>query len=160
MKRLHRHLGLTGAAVTVSAGLGIVATTPEDAWYQQLDRPSWEPPPVVFPLVWTPLYADIAVTSALALTRLEEARRHDEADDLRRSLALNLVLNTGWSVLFWRSRRPWLSTIWCMALAGQSSDLARRVGRADRRLGMALAPYPAWCAFASLLNAEIARRNP
>ena len=36
-----------------------MATTPDSEWYQQLDKPSWQPPPIAFPLVWTPLYADI-----------------------------------------------------------------------------------------------------
>jgi len=30
----------------------------------------------------------------------------------------------------------------------------------DRRAGIALAPYPAWCAFATALTVAVARRNP
>lgn len=153
---LGRTLAATAAAVTAAAGLGSAATTPDDPWYRALAKPSWQPPPIAFPLVWTPLYADIATTSAVALESLPA----DEAAALRRALALNLVLNTGWSVLFWRSRRPWLSTAWCAVLTASSADLARRAGRADRRLGVALAPYPAWCSFATALDAAIARRNP
>jgi tryptophan-rich sensory protein len=125
-----------------------------------LDKPPWQPPPIAFPLVWTPLYADIAVVTAAALTSLEGQGRNDEAAALRRSLAVNLVLNTGWSVLFWRGRRPWVATAWCAALAGHSARLARRVGEVDPSLHHALAPYPAWCGFATTLNAAIARRNP
>ena len=69
------------------------------------------------------------------------------------------MLNTGWSVLFWRVRRPWLSTAWCAALTASSADLARRTRHVDASLHHALAPYPAWCAFATALNASIARRN-
>ena len=160
MRTFLRQLLGTGAAVTVSAGVGVLATTPESDWYRSLDKPSWQPPPVAFPLVWTPLYADIAVTTAAALTQLEDAGRADEAAALRRSLAINLVLNTGWSVLFWRTRRPWLSTAWCGALSGHSLFLARRLVEVDPRLHHAFAPYPAWCLFATALNASIARRNP
>ena len=92
-KRGLRNLALTGAASAASAGLGAVATTPESDWYARLDKPAWQPPPLAFPLVWTPLYADIAATTAAALTRLEEEGRTEEAEGLRRSLALNLVLN-------------------------------------------------------------------
>ena len=159
MKRLARNLVRTGAGVAASAAAGIVATTPEDAWYLALDKPSWQPPPAAFPLVWTPLYADLAITSAAALTALEEAGREAEASGLRRALGVNLALNAGWSVLFWRSRQPWVSTAWCALLAVQSADVTRRIGRVDRRMGIALAPYPAWCGFATVLNAAIARRN-
>ena len=154
-----RQLLGTGAAVTVSAGVGALATTPESAWYRSLDKPAWQPPPIAFPLVWTPLYADIAVSTAAALVQLEDAGRDEEAAALRRSLAINLVLNTGWSVLFWRVRRPWLSTAWCGVLTAHSMFLLRRLLEADPRLRRALAPYPAWCAFATALNASIARRN-
>lgn len=154
-----RTFAATAAGAAASAGLGAWASTPEDPHYRRLRKPPWQPPPVAFPLVWTPLYADIAVTSAAAITELDEQGRHADASMLRRTLAVNLVLNTGWSVLFWRSRRPGLSTVWCAGLAAHSALLARRVGSADPSLGAALAPYPAWCTFATALNASIARRN-
>jgi benzodiazapine receptor len=159
VKKLVRNLALTGLAAAASAGIGALATTPEADWYRTIEKPPWQPPPLAFPLVWTPLYNDIAVTSAVALTRLEEDGRAAEAATLRRALATNLVLNTGWSVLFWRVRRPWLSTAWCAVLAASSLDLTRRLHHVDPRLHHALAPYPAWCAFATALNADIARRN-
>lgn len=154
-----RNLAMTGAGVTVSAAVGGAATTPDAGWYRAAAKPPWDPPAVVYPLVWTPLYADLAVTAAAALTTLEDQGRTREAASLRRALAANLVLNTGWSVLFWRVRRPWVSTAWCAVLAGHSARLVRRVGDVDPSLGLALAPYPAWCAFATVLNGEIARRN-
>ena len=88
-----RNLALTGAAATASAGLGALATTPESDWYADLDTPSWQPPPIAFPLVWTPLYADIAVVSAAVLTTLEGEGRNDAAAAFRKALALNLALN-------------------------------------------------------------------
>jgi translocator protein len=154
-----RNLLLTGTAATASAAVGALATTPDSAWYAALDKPSWQPPPIAFPLVWTPLYADIAVVSAAALTTLEGQGHNDEVAAFRKALAVNLLLNTGWSVLFWRARRPWLSTAWCAALTASSADLARRTRHVDVSLHHALAPYPAWCAFATVLNGSIARRN-
>lgn len=154
-----RNLALTGAAAFTSAGVGAAATTPDTGWYAALEKPPWDPPPIAYPLVWTPLYADIAVVTAAALTTLEGEGRNDEAAELRRALAVNLLLNTGWSVLFWRVRKPWLSSAWCALLAAHSAALVKRVGSVDGSLGAALAPYPAWCAFATALNTSIARRN-
>ena len=62
-------------------------------------------------------------------------------------------------MLFWRVRRPWLSTAWCAALTGHSLLMARKLLDVDPRLHHAWAPYPAWCGFATALNAAIARRN-
>ncbi len=154
-----RNLLLTGAASFASAGIGAAATTPDAEWYDDLEKPPWDPPTIAYPLVWTPLYADIAVTSAAALTTLEGEGRNDEVADLRRALAINLLLNTGWNVVFWRVRKPWLSSVWCAVLTAHSAGLARRVGAVEPSLGAALAPYPAWCAFATALNTSISLRN-
>lgn len=157
--RGRRNLALTSAAALAAAAAGGLATTPESSWYAGLEKPPWQPPAIAFPLVWTPLYADIAAVSAAALTTLEGKGRNDDAARYRAALALNLALNTGWSVLFWRARRPWLATAWCAVLTASSADLVRRTNRVDSSLGIALAPYPSWCAFATGLNASIASRN-
>lgn len=159
-RRGRRHLALTAGGVTAAAAAGGLATTPSDGWYLALEKPPWQPPPVTFGLVWTPLYADIAAVSAAVLTTLEQEGRSDEARAFRRALVANLVLNAGWSVMFWQSRRLWLSTAWCGVLTASSLDLVRRSGRVDPGLRSTLAPYPAWCAFATALNASIAQRNP
>ena len=150
----------TTSAVVATAVAGGLATQPSGEWYRSLRLPSWQPPAPAFGLVWTPLYVDLAVTSARALDALGQQDRHDERAAYVRALGVNLVLNAGWSVLFWRSRRPWVSTIECAALAVSSADLVRRTADADSRAGAALVPYPIWCAFATVLNAAIARRNP
>ncbi len=153
------NLATTGVAAFASAGLGALATTPDASWYDALEKPPWDPPTIAYPLVWTPLYVDIAVTTAAAITALEEQGLPARAKELRTTLAINLVLNTGWSVLFWRVRKPWLSAVWCGLLTAQSLELVRLLREVDPSLHHALAPYPAWCAFATALNADIARRN-
>lgn len=154
-----REVLTVSAATLASAALGSVATRPGSRWYRSLDLPSWQPPPIAFPLVWTPLYVDIAVSSIATLSRLEAQGRADEACRYRRALWTNLVLNTGWSVLFWRVRRPALAAAEAGVLAVSSADLARRAGRGDGRAGWALVPYAAWTAFAAVLSTAIARRN-
>ncbi|WP_068324916.1 tryptophan-rich sensory protein [Janibacter terrae] len=147
------------AATVASAAVGAAATQPDSRWYRSLDLPSWQPPKLAFPLVWTPLYADIAVTSAATLVRLEEEGRFDEAARYRRALWTNLVLNTGWSVVFWRVRRPALAAVEAGVLAASSADLARRASAAGGRTRWALVPYAAWTGFAAVLSTAIARRN-
>ena len=153
-------LARTAAAVTATAAVGGIATDPGSPWYRRLDLPPWQPPPQAFGLVWTPLYADLAASSAVALDRLEQSGREAERSSYVRALGANLVLNAAWGWLFWRARRPWLAAAECAALAVSSADLVRRTARVDRRAGAALAPYPAWCAFATALSTSIARRNP
>lgn len=156
----------TAAATAATAAAGGIATDPESPWYRRLRKPDWQPPALAFPVVWTALYTDLAVSSAAALDSGSSAEsgvegaRADELAAYRRALAANLVLNAGWSWLFWRSRRPWLAAAECALLTASSADLVRRTYRLNRGAGAALAPYALWCGFATVLSTAIARLNP
>jgi tryptophan-rich sensory protein len=147
----------TGLATAVTAAAGAVATNPDSAWYRSLDKPRWQPPRAAFPVVWTPLYALVALAGARALDASAEADRRRR---LRYAYGVDLVLNAGWSALFFRVRRPLLALAGIVALNAANVDLARRAWRADRLAGVALLPYLAWTGFATALNAAIAARNP
>jgi tryptophan-rich sensory protein len=148
------------AGVTATAVVGGLATDPNSVYYRTLDKPAWQPPPPVYGLVWTPLYADIALSAGHAIARLAEEGKIRQRRSLIVALTANLALNAGWSWLFFRNHRPWLAAAECGLLTASSADLVRRVDAVDRRAGVALAPYPAWCGFATLLTAAVARRNP
>lgn len=152
-------LAKTSAATAVAAVAGSIATTPSARWYQDLDLPRWQPPSVAFPVVWTALFADLAATSAAVIDRLEDDDRHPESQAFERALGMNLVLNAGWSTIFWRARRFDMATVEAAALTVSSATLARRATETDRRFGLALVPYVVWCAFATVLTATIWRRN-
>lgn len=151
-------LGATAAGAALACAVGAVATIPSTGWFKRLDKPAWQPPNSVFGPVWTALYADIAVIAALHLTDLLEAGQDEEAHHFAEALGLNLVLNGSWSWFFWRLRSFPAATAVAAGLAGSSIDLVRRVGRRRER-GVLLAPYAAWTSFATVLTAELWRRN-
>lgn len=155
-----RNLAITTAATVATAVVGSLATDPNSRWYRGLDLPPWQPPTLAFPVVWTALYADIAATSATTLTDLDRRGRTADATAYRRALWTNLALNAGWSVLFWRGRRPWVAAAEAAVLAVSSADLARRAGTSSSGRRARLLPYAVWTAFATALTSEIARRNP
>jgi benzodiazapine receptor len=149
----------TASAVTATAVVGGLAS--QDAtsdWYRRLDKPAFQPPPEAFPVAWTLLYADIALSSAVVLHR---ARHRPSASDrgYGAALAVNLVLNASWSWVFFRAHRLGPAVAVAGALAVSSADLARRAARTSPAAGAALVPDPAWCAFAAVLSAAIWRRN-
>ena len=146
----------TTLAVGATAATGSVASKPRiTQWYSRLRKPSYVPPNEVFPIAWTILYADIAVTSATAIDRLRSAGRHDEARRYIAALAANLILNAGWSWLFFRYQKLGASAIGAVVLAASSADLNRRTAAADPRAGAALLPYPLWGSFATLMSGHI-----
>lgn len=153
-----RHLVPTALATAACATAGSLATreSVDSAWFEALDKPDFYPPTWAFPAVWSALFADIAVTTAKAL----DALPREERAALIRSLAVNLGLNAAWCWTFFGTREVALSVPVAAALTISSARLVRRVGRAKARYGVALAPYPAWCAFATVLSLAISARNP
>jgi benzodiazapine receptor len=145
------------AAPLVVGALGTVPTLRAiPAWYRTLDKPGWNPPDRVFGPVWTALYALMGI--ALVLVRRQE--RAGGVDRAQAVFGLQLALNLAWSFVFFggRSLRGGLVVIallWVSILT-----TIAEFGRVRRTAALLLLPYLAWVSFASLLNAEIARRNP
>nr|BFD86820.1 hypothetical protein StreXyl84_62210 [Streptomyces sp. Xyl84] len=148
--------GVAAAAVTGTAVTGTRAVRLSSAWYAALRKPSWQPPPWAFGAAWTPLYATIAGVAGHAFGRTT-TRREERA--LAASLAVNLSLNAGWSLLFFARRSPGAGLAGTLLLDLSNADLIRRTARTDPTAARLLIPYAAWCAFATALNAAIVRRN-
>ena len=153
-------LAAATAFVAVAAGIGSIASPKRvPAWYTRLRKPPYQPPGVAFPLMWTTLYSDIAATSAVAIDRFRTAGQHDKARRYATALSVNLLVNAGWSWLFFRYHKLGASALGAAVLTASSADLARRTAQADPRAGLALSPYPLWCAFATLLANRVWQLN-
>lgn len=150
----------TGLATAAAAVVGSVASREGvQGWYTKIRKPGYVPPNAVFPIAWTTLYVDIAATSAAAIDRFRADGQDAKARAYIAALGVNLALNAGWSWVFFARRQLGPSVVVAAALAASSADLARRAGDADLKLGAALAPYPLWCSFATVMSADIWRLN-
>lgn len=138
----------------VSALGGAVTASSVGSWYQTLAKPSFNPPDWVFAPVWTLLYAMMAVAGWLIWRRAGVASR--AALGL---FALQLILNLGWSLIFFGAQAigAALVEIGFLWLAILATIIV--FYRIDRRAGLLLAPYLVWVSFAALLTASIWRLN-
>jgi tryptophan-rich sensory protein len=149
-------LAKSAAAVFATAAVGGLASRPaESEWYAKLRKPSFQPPRQAFPIVWPILYADIAAVSATTIDELEDQRRHEKARAYRTALAVNLVLNGGWTWLFFSRRKLGASAVAAGVLTASSADLTRRAIEVRSTRGIPLVLYPLWCAFATALSTRI-----
>ncbi|ALA66434.1 DNA-binding protein [Corynebacterium lactis RW2-5] len=162
-RRWLRTFATVGAAVAACATVGGILTDPKNKEYRRLDLPSWQPPAGIFPVVWTALYADIAVVNSLVLSDNLESDDDGDSKCSARSnsvaLGINLLLNAGWPGVFFRSKKKGVATVWSGALALSSADLVRRAWKSAPQRGVVLAPYAAWTSFATILSGAIRRRN-
>ena len=153
-------LAATTLAVAAAAGTGSIASPGRTAgWYSRLRKPPYQPPGSAFPVVWTIIYGDIAATSAVAIDRFRAEGRNDKARRYVAALDVNLLMNAGWSWLFFRFHKLGASALGAAVLAACSADLARRTAQADPRAGLAASPYAVWCAFATVLATHVWRLN-
>ncbi len=148
-----------GLATVGCAVAGSLLTDPDSHWYRNLEKPPWQPPPAAFPIVWSSLYAAIGVSAVATIDELDRQGRGNEARAFRIAYGVNLVLNAGWSGMFFRAHRPWLATVWSAALALSAADLTRRAASAGAGRAVAFGAYTAWSSFATALAGSIARRN-
>jgi len=147
------------AVLITAAMIGVGgATTQIGRWYkQELRKPSWNPPDWLFGPAWSVILACAGGAGALAWIH---ARNGTERLLILGAFAVNIVLHTLWSPLFFNLRRPdwalmevpflWLSILAVIIVVTPISLLA----------GFLLAPYLLWVAFAAFLNFTIVRLNP
>jgi tryptophan-rich sensory protein len=148
-----RTLAPTALAVAATAIAGTLATRPavESAWYATLAKPPYQPPRQAFPIAWTSLYAGIAVVSAQTL----DASPPEVRRTYIRSLVTNLILNGGWSWLFFNRRKLGAAAVTAGLLTASSADLTRRAAAVRGVQAAPLGLYPLWCAFATALSTHI-----
>ena len=127
-----------------------------DTRYRRLERPSFTPPDVVLPIVWTSLYAMIAWSG----WRVWNAAPSRERRQALRLWISHLGANAKWSKLFFSEHRPALSLADVIALEGMIFSYMKAARKVDRAAANAFIPYAAWVAFTAVLNSEIARLNP
>lgn len=144
------------ACFTISGLGGAITAGPVRNWYPQLAKPALTPPDIAFPIVWTLLYA----LMALAAWRVWRQVGLQRARGALLLFAVQLLLNLGWSWLFFGQQQiGWalaeIAVLW-LAIAACMAAFFRH----DRLAAGLLLPYLLWVAFAAYLNAAIWWLNP
>src|SRR5687767_717080 len=101
-----KELGELLAAIAIcesAGGLGAIATSEgTKTWYPGLKKPAFTPPSGVFGPVWTILYVLMGASGWLLWKR----RDREGAALAGKLFALQLILNTLWSFVFFKWRSP------------------------------------------------------
>jgi translocator protein len=123
-------------------------------WYPTLVKPSWTPSGVTIGIVWTVLYALMAIAAWIVWQyggRL-----------LQRSFvlyAIQLILNVGWSALFFGIRSPGLALLGIILLWIAILATLLEFQKVSQLAGFLMLPYLIWVTFAGFLNALVWRLN-
>jgi translocator protein len=146
---------IAGTLALVTAVVG-GSITVLDEWYYSLEQPAWAPPDYMFGIIWTSIFAMIAVSGVLAW---EKAPTRRETEISLGLFALNGFLNLGWSFLFFRLHRPDLAFYELIALWLSVLILIVFCGRFSKWSAILLVPYLIWVTIAGALNYQVVQLN-
>lgn len=139
------------------AGLiGSFFTTPNiSSWYTYLTKPDWNPPAWLFAPVWLSLYALMGVAAWLIWQKRSSAGAHSALA----VYALQLILNTLWSIIFFGGHNIGLALAEIILLLTAIIITIILFGRISRAAAWLLLPYVLWVTFASYLNYTLWQLN-
>lgn len=134
--------------IVVGIGFAIGSSNLPGGWYAGLNKPPFNPPNWIFAPVWSIVYVLIALAGA----RTWERAPRGPAMLL---WAAQMVLNFAWSPVFFTWHGTGVALIIIVAMLVTIAAFIRDRWQADRTAALLFAPYLAWVAFATLLNASI-----
>ena len=130
---------------------GLLSRGGAEVYAQTVTKPPLSPPGIVFPIVWTVLYALMGVGAAMMWLA--------ENSDLRkRGLNLfvtQLVVNFFWSLIFFNLQAFRLAFIWLLVLLALVIWMTYVFYKVDPLAGLLQLPYIIWLLLAAYLSAGV-----
>ena len=144
----------TALVVVYAVGAGRWVST-DAGWYRSLVRPPWQPPDVVFGLIWPYNFVMLVVTGWVVAGR--DARTEHVV--WLTALALSVAAALAWAWLFYVPHSLTASGFALTAATLLTIPLTVLAFRASVPLGFALMPYQVWLAVATSSAFGYATRN-
>jgi translocator protein len=138
--------------LTIGGGVVVSYLTAPGEWYADLTKPSFNPPNWVFAPVWTVLYVLVAVAGWRTFMRQRVSLP-------MRLWWAQLALNFIWPPVFFAAHQIGYALLVVLLLLVTILTFISASWRKERIAAWLFAPYAAWVAFASVLNASIFTLN-
>lgn len=111
-------------------------------------KPALSPPAIVFPIVWTILYALMGI-SAARIRLAPPSRQQQQGTNL---FIAQLVVNFFWSLFFFNLQAYGFSLLWLILLWVLVFLMILSFWKTDRLAAILQIPYLLWLTFAAYLN--------
>lgn len=119
-------------------------------YFQMQEKPWFQPPNVVFPIVWTILYTLMGISAA----RIRKSNDPKKKQALH-TYWLQLAVNFLWSVIFFTLHMYFLGFLWLLLLIGLVVKMILQFAQIDLKAAKLQIPYLLWCSFAAILNFSV-----
>ena len=133
--------------VIIGGVVGLIISKTID--YNQLIKPEFAPPSIVFPIVWTILYILMGISYGILKSK-------DLVDEkIRRIYYLQLFVNAMWSIIFFTFKLRLTAFIWILILDVLVIIMIYRFYNKNKVSGLLQIPYLIWILFATYLNLSV-----
>lgn len=144
-------------AVSEAAGIlsGLLSMEGMKTYSQTTVQPGFAPPDILFPIVWTILYALMGI--GMARVQLYGSLPwRVKAGNL---FLFQLIVNFFWPLIFFNSRAYGLALAFLALLWVLVAQMIGAFAKEDRLAGILQIPYLLWLSFAALLNEQVWQLN-
>jgi benzodiazapine receptor len=124
-------------------------------WYRALAKPSWTPPELAFPIVWTILYILMGIAAGLVWRS-----RHRGRLAASKMFLIQLAVSALWSPVFFGLHSPGGGLIVILLLLAAVTATITAFFPISRAAGWLLLPYLLWVGYATTLNLGVYLLNP
>ena len=124
-------------------------------WYQSLKKPSWQPPDVVFGLIWPYNFLLLGISGVVVIRESSTTR----SILFLVSLALSVIAALAWSYFFYQPHDFTLASISLGSAAVLTVPLVIFTLQTNALVGILLIPYQGWLLIATLLSVAYGRLN-
>ena len=113
-----------------------------------IQKPPLSPPAIVFPIVWTILYALMGISAAMVAT----SDNRKEGDNSLNLFVAQLVVNFFWSLFFFNAQAFGFAAIWLVLLWVLVLLMILSFRKVDKVAAWLQVPYLIWLTFAAYLS--------
>lgn len=140
---------LKSILVPVAVGVIIGLITSDAVQYNMLVQPSFAPPAILFPIVWTILYVLMGVSYGILKT-------NDLVDsEINFIYYFQLFVNALWSIIFFTLERRLFAFLWILLLIVLVVIMISKFYDKNKVAGLLQIPYLLWLVFAGILNFSV-----
>ena len=139
----------------VGAASGFLSMSGMEIYTATAAKPPLTPPPWVFPVVWTILFALMGI-SAARISLTAESKEQTRALNL---FFVQLVFNFFWPLFFFNLQAYGFALLWLVLLWVAVLLVIVQFYRIDTTAAWLLIPYLIWLTFAAYLNAGVVLLN-
>lgn len=126
------------------------------SFYNGLNQPPLAPPGIVFPIVWTILYALMGISAYLIYDSEDISGERSEALGI---YAAQLFVNFMWSIVFFRFEKPEAAAVVIILLAVLVAAMILKFRKISPAAAYLNIPYLLWVIFAAYLNIGVVVLN-